>query len=463
MLIANSVQSEDLSASREQCEALVRRVAASKVFQKTLKLQEFLLYICECRLRHGDNSEVKEQQIGINVYNRCPGYNMSGDSVVRVQARELRKKLALYFETEGKDEPIRIEISKGGYLPDFILVSQEDKDKPLDPGEQPQGSREEVVPVTAGYFQQNSKKKTIVLVLLALGAVLLFVAGWFMGARRGSSFPGALAQADSRQAYSFYNQLLGPIGSKGRESLLVMSNPQLIYFRNMNSLTASEVSAHHMVPVSQQLQKTLQQTANLNLLGDPNQTAYFSVTNADFTGMGEAACVFNIEKVMSALDRSVRLTQGRFLTWDVATQNNLIVLGNPILNLWTRDNLMGRNFRISDGGVRNASPLPGEQPLYKSIFDSSDHPVEDYGVISMSTAKSGSKILILAGHTSAGTYGSGTFFGDPVKMRPAYDQIVASRAGKHFPQNWEILVRVSIRDGIPVDTALVATRSNDPN
>lgn len=462
MLIGNSVQSEEFNAPREQCEALVRRVVASQVFHKAPKLQEFLLYICECRLRHGDNSEVKEQQIGVNVYNRRPDYNMNGDSIVRVQARELRKKLALYFETEGKNEPIRIEISKGGYLPAFHLVKQVNEEKSQVHDEQPQRTNDEVVSATTEQLPRNSKTKTIGFVFFALVGGFLFVAGWFIGARSSSSLPSTLGQADSRQAYFFYSQLLDPIGKKGRESLLVLSNPQMIYFRNMHPLAASEVSARHMVPVSRQLQKTLQQEANLNLLGDPNLAGYFSVTNADFTGMGEAACVFNIEKVMSALDRSVRLTQGRFLTWDVATQNNLIVLGNPILNSWTRDNLMGRNFRIVDEGVRNASPLPGEQPLYKSIFDSADHPIEDYGLISMSTAKSGSKILILAGHTSAGTYGSGTFFGDPVKMRAAYDRIVANRTGKPFPQNWEILVRVSIRDGIPVDTALVTTRSNDP-
>jgi hypothetical protein len=77
-----------------------------------------LSYVCQCALNDKPESAT-EQQIGIHVFNRNPGYNQSEDNVVRSQARLLRWKLEQYFAGEGKNEPLIITIPKGQYLPVF--------------------------------------------------------------------------------------------------------------------------------------------------------------------------------------------------------------------------------------------------------------------------------------------------------------------------------------------------------
>lgn len=67
--------------------------------------------------------EATEQQVGIYVFQRRPGFNTSEDSIVRSQARLLRMKLSDYFAAEGASEGIRIEIPKGCYLPEFSGTS----------------------------------------------------------------------------------------------------------------------------------------------------------------------------------------------------------------------------------------------------------------------------------------------------------------------------------------------------
>jgi hypothetical protein len=42
---------------------------------------------------------------------------------VRVQARQLRFKLAEYFSGEGRSDPIRIELPKGSYVPIFSVAA----------------------------------------------------------------------------------------------------------------------------------------------------------------------------------------------------------------------------------------------------------------------------------------------------------------------------------------------------
>ncbi len=97
---------------------LIRRVVSSTTFEKPTRLRAFLLYVCECALEQQPEAAT-EQQIGIHVYGRPPGYNPNEDNIVRSQARLLRWKLEHHFANEGKDEPLIITIPKGQYLPVF--------------------------------------------------------------------------------------------------------------------------------------------------------------------------------------------------------------------------------------------------------------------------------------------------------------------------------------------------------
>lgn len=97
---------------------LVQRVASSNTFEKAPRLRGFFLHVCRCALENKPE-EATEQQIGIHVYRRLPGYNPNEDNIVRSQARVLRMKLGHHFSNEGRAEPIVITIPKGRYLPAF--------------------------------------------------------------------------------------------------------------------------------------------------------------------------------------------------------------------------------------------------------------------------------------------------------------------------------------------------------
>jgi hypothetical protein len=99
-------------------EELVRRVASSSTFERSPRLRAFLLHVCRCALDNKPEAAT-EQQVGICVYDRPPGYNPNDDNIVRSQARLLRLKLEHHFAHEGKDEALVITIPKGRYLPVF--------------------------------------------------------------------------------------------------------------------------------------------------------------------------------------------------------------------------------------------------------------------------------------------------------------------------------------------------------
>jgi TolB-like protein len=68
----------------------------------------------------GKGEQLKEYLIGSEVYDRRPPYDPTVDSIVRTEARRLRSKVKLYYETEGKYNPLRIHFDVGNYVPSFV-------------------------------------------------------------------------------------------------------------------------------------------------------------------------------------------------------------------------------------------------------------------------------------------------------------------------------------------------------
>jgi hypothetical protein len=94
----------------------VEKIANSEGFRRSVRLREFLLYICAQYLS-GHEEEITEQNIGHRIYHRRETYSPAEDNIVRVSARQLRLKLNEYYETCGKDSEWIVEVPKGGYVP----------------------------------------------------------------------------------------------------------------------------------------------------------------------------------------------------------------------------------------------------------------------------------------------------------------------------------------------------------
>jgi TolB-like protein/Tfp pilus assembly protein PilF len=98
------------------------RVLASRPLRDSELLKRFLRYIVESSLA-GQGDQLKEYRLGVEVFDRDPSFDPKLDPVVRMAARRLRAKLHEYYETEGRNDPVRIEVPKGAYIALFISVS----------------------------------------------------------------------------------------------------------------------------------------------------------------------------------------------------------------------------------------------------------------------------------------------------------------------------------------------------
>jgi hypothetical protein len=98
-------------------------VLQSGVFDKAPRLAKFLRYVCE---RHfdGQADQIKEYSIAIEALGRSSDFDPKKDSIVRVEAHRLRKRLEEYYRGAGAAHTIQIAIPNGQYRPHFVARGQ---------------------------------------------------------------------------------------------------------------------------------------------------------------------------------------------------------------------------------------------------------------------------------------------------------------------------------------------------
>jgi tetratricopeptide (TPR) repeat protein len=98
----------------------LERIAASPSFRKAEQCVRLLRYLTS-RALEGSASELKEYVLGVSVFERPDSFDPQTDAVVRLEARRLRLKLAEYYQQEGLDDSVIIDLPKGAYVPRFRM------------------------------------------------------------------------------------------------------------------------------------------------------------------------------------------------------------------------------------------------------------------------------------------------------------------------------------------------------
>jgi len=96
----------------------VQRIVASEVFRRSARMERFLSVAVE-RTLTGHPEKLKEYALGRDVFNRGEDYDPRADSIVRVEAQRLRRKLREYYESYGRDDIVIVEVPAGSYVPLF--------------------------------------------------------------------------------------------------------------------------------------------------------------------------------------------------------------------------------------------------------------------------------------------------------------------------------------------------------
>ncbi len=99
-------------------------VFASGIFSRAPGLAQMLNYVCS-KYFEGQSEQVKEYNIAVEALGRPADFDQKKDSIVRVEAHRLRKRLSEYYEGEGASHRIRIILPSGQYVPQFVPAEPE--------------------------------------------------------------------------------------------------------------------------------------------------------------------------------------------------------------------------------------------------------------------------------------------------------------------------------------------------
>jgi hypothetical protein len=102
----------------EASSAQIQRILQSKAFRTSEVHRNLLSYLADKSLA-GEAENLKEYTVGLDVFAKPASYDPRQESTVRMHVARLRQKLSEYYRTEGVDDPIIVDLPKGGFRVTF--------------------------------------------------------------------------------------------------------------------------------------------------------------------------------------------------------------------------------------------------------------------------------------------------------------------------------------------------------
>ncbi len=408
----------------------LRRVLLSRHFVKAKKKSRFLEFMCEQALA-GKAGEINEYTIGADVYERGPEFNPHEDSIVRVQAHEIRKSLLAYYQDEGRHDPVRIELPVGGYVPAFVRVGE----RP--PAEAPPKPKD-------GWWRRPVARW----VAVGAGACGLIAAVWLL--RSTQVRPGAAAPSRMPAAAAwFWEPFLPPAAPP----LAVLPVHPLLRLAHGGD---SPATWSRGVPIAKEKLPEFRDTIHYRELPEfrlvPDTT--------DFTAIGESLGLLNLSEFLASAGQKMRANAGRLVDYEAVKSGNTILLGGN--QSWSgRIFVYADGFQFHNGVIENRNPLPGEQAVYRPEFDPvTGSLTRDYALILMlPNERRDRRVLLMYGIYTQGSQAAIEYVTNADRLgelRRSLADRLPDR--KSLPKYFQVLLSTSVENAVPGKVSLVSTR-----
>ena len=281
---------------QEASQAQIQRILQSKTFRTSEVHKNLLSYLAEKSLA-GEADSLKEYTVGLDVFAKPSSYDPRQESTVRMHVGRLRQKLAEYYRTEGVDDPVIVDLPKGGFRVTFDArpVPEPVAAVPAEP-----------LPAPALY------RRPIFLV----GALLVAIAcaGYFgirlwQVERSGPPHPPPIAWTPELQ------QLWEPMLSSSRPLLVCLSSPG-----QKQAVSPDDLSK----------------------------------------GVGTASGAFLLGQFLAQRKRNIVLTRSDELSAPEIAMGDVIFVGPAAGNRQIQVSPQNQQIVLEPGGVRVLNPRPGE-------------------------------------------------------------------------------------------------------
>ncbi|WP_263419498.1 hypothetical protein [Terriglobus albidus] len=414
--------------SREQVDAALdelARILTSDSFSSSKRCRDFLEFVVK-RALAGDAENLTERFLGVELFGRAVDYETATDSIVRVRANDVRRRLAQYYSSQRSVTPVRIDLMAGGYIPEFHWKLQE---APSQPATQELPSPVDHPPVSTVQEDQSplAPKELAGQHTKAPGRARLF---WWSGAAAFIAVAvwTALALRPHTTNFDrFWQPILdapaSPVVSLPTSDTIQLQSNAMQQFSRLKpgeslSLGLADVQAFHNWHISLPvLQATLSVTLALERKG-----------------------------------KTPLVRQGTDLKMDELRGHPIIAIGS-FSNPWTQQNVAGLRFTFdrgdSDSGPPRIRDAFNPQRLWSLLRTYPEPQAKDYAIVTRTfDPVTHEPFLSLAGLHSFGNQIAGEF----VSQESSWNE-VAARA----PAGWE---KKNLQ--VVLETNLVGTTTSSP-
>lgn len=436
-----SIREPDQGAVARELELIL----ASPFFHASKRSQQFLKYVVQYRL-DGNEEPLKERLIGIVLYNRPAGYATGDDSVVRVQAGEVRRRLEQYYQEPPADSHVHIDLPLGSYVPEFRWAS-------AIPSLNNNRSNTGVVTENKGLSARRFRKK----VLWAAGLIcVLVLVGALISSRIYQKKPSDVV----------LDQFWSPIFATSKPALICLPKP-IFYRPSAAVFKRSEKSPGEFDKEVDRMNARPHLQANDRIAwGDMVEFDDFGVSK------GDVQAAFRLSNLLVKMGKDTELRIGSDYGWDDLRNAPAIVIG-AFSNPWSMKITSGLHFSfVESGSGSSAGPedriSPGAQDAnslriqeqggtgraWSSEFDPrTSELTEDYGLISrLVNSSTGQFVVSVAGITAPGSEAAAEVASSQEELQKA----LRNAAPDWYRKNVQIVLKTTVVDGVAGPPEIVA-------
>ncbi len=447
---AKSIESiEDVAALRRH----VQEIIEGRVFKGSHRSGRFLEYIVDQAIA-GHFEALKERLIGVELFGRSPSYNTGEDAIVRVTANDVRKRLARHYERYGSDSGFHLSLPSGSYVPEITRsfngelslsagsatrnhVDGRDIEGPFEPG---------VAVLEPAMFRERATHSSTAVsrthLWILSGLIFALAIGWSITLIQNRTMHRAL--------YPWkYSPAVGALWSgfldNNQNTDVVMQDTGFLLIQTISG-QAFSLDSYLDRSYLRQLQAdnfSPELHFGLNVIASKN------VSRA-----GEVKLVQRI-LLLDPLGKNLHFYHAREYMPALATQDNVILFGNPTANPWDElyENRLNFTQAAADGHdlipVTNRAPAHGERATYIPS-DTIQYCVVAY----LPNPDHNGRILLIQGTSSEATEAGGDFLLSESQMS-SFQRLLGTAKFPYF----ELLLKATAVQGTPITTSIEAYRT----
>jgi hypothetical protein len=398
----------------------VERIAHSE----TLRGSEALRRLLGEKSASGQADDLKEYTVGVDGMGRPATYDPRHDAAARIQVGRLRQKLADYYRTEGKDDPVIIELPKG----QFKLVCSV-------------RAEVKVQTVTAETFWRRT----------ALAVSLCLVASIVWGIYSAARFNVAVKQVARSDWSPVLQELWQPFVASDRPVVIMIADPLFVQFKGFGTYRELVMNTWDEVTASPTVETIRRALKNPGI-----------ERSSRYTGVSEANASFLLGRTLAPHVPHISLARSSEFSWSQLANNNVVYVGaERIIEGQLQSLPVQLEFMYDFAGVRNAHPRSGEPGLYADPVATLANPPSEDG-------ESYALVSRIPGPAGQGDIQAFTSNSAPARM--AVVQLATSIEGardmverlktqsSQVPRYYQIVLRVKFKGGVPTETSYVALR-----